>query len=768
MNLWQEMCIFFLLQLQIILITSPSLATCQNQKKQLPATGSNENAKCEKGEPTSEKVRQRRKRKRKNNKVEVDEASRLQRRTRYLLIKMKIEQNLLDAYSTEGWKGQSREKIKPEKELQRAKKQILKCKLGIRDVLRQLDLLSSDGCIDESVIGPDGSVHHDNIHCAKCKLRDAFPDNDIILCDGTCNCAFHQMCIDPPLLTENIPPGDQGWFCKYCICKTEIMDAINAHLGTSYPHDSNWQEIFKVEATLPDGGNTLLNQEEWPSDDSGDDDYDPYRVEKRDSSCSRVCSEGESCDDDDASSSYSLHSLDDTALEDESQKLRRNTGHESTSADLIGAVSGSGSDCDFVGGRRQRQAVDYRKLYDEMFGKDALANDQASEDEDWGPTNRKRREKESDAASTLMTLCETEEKSIKDNADTPNIDTSLSCKDTKRSSFRIPSEAVEKLRVVFAKDELPSRAVKEDLSKQLDLDLEKIYMVVIDGGGSGGGNCGVVGGDSGGVLADNGGGRGGNDSRIRSWGRWPLMVVVMTMGGCGRWWRWSCSQPTIFDMVVVVGNEVDLVVVEEVELVVNVVVEVVDGGRHWWWQQWAAGEEKPTQNDGPSISKESGSEPAKNEAIDEILAENIPTTLDHTPTNGRMRKFRRRKNPQLPTTTAKQQQVEKELNLSTSANKVGANEDLVDGDLSLKTLTENAKKEVIPAVDIGCSSEGDDQQAAAAESQMEKLCFLKTKMEKLKQVLLLRTPNRRAKTTAAPIDHSNTVFIPVAHLKEKH
>lgn len=52
------------------------------------------------------KSKKRRNRKCRKNNVELDEASRFQRRTRYLMIKMKLEQNLIDAYSGEGWKGQ--------------------------------------------------------------------------------------------------------------------------------------------------------------------------------------------------------------------------------------------------------------------------------------------------------------------------------------------------------------------------------------------------------------------------------------------------------------------------------------------------------------------------------------------------------------------------------------------------------------------------------------------------------------------------------------
>ncbi|KAL6523687.1 hypothetical protein OROGR_017290 [Orobanche gracilis] len=373
------------------------------------------------------KIKRRRKKKRQRDNVDLDDSSRLQRRTRNLLIRMKQEQNLIDAYSREGWKGQSREKIRPEKELQRAKKQILKCKLSIRDAIRQLDSLSSVGSIEDSVIAPDGSVYHEHIFSANCKLREAFPDNDIILCDGSCNRAFHQRCLDPPLDTENIPPEDQGWFCKFC----ELLS----------------RDVFKEEAALPDGDNALLNQEEeLPSDDPDDDDYNPERRE--DSHYANV----EGTDDNasfDSSSSTSVWSLNgECSLVDEGINHEYFSVNSCLDSDDSGKVA-----C----GRRQCKAVDYKKLHDEMFGKDAPLFEQVSEDEDWGPGKRKRREKESDAANTLMTLHESESNYKK-----------------KRPWFRIPHDAVEKLRQVFAQNELPSRFVREALSKELGLDFAKV------------------------------------------------------------------------------------------------------------------------------------------------------------------------------------------------------------------------------------------------------------------------------------------------------
>ncbi|KAM7477863.1 hypothetical protein LguiA_026076 [Lonicera macranthoides] len=591
----------------------------------------------------SRKLKRKGKRKRsKDSSAETDEASRLQRRARNLMIKMKFEQNLIDAYSGEGWKGQSREKIRPEKELQRAMKQILKCKLGIRDAIRQLDSLSSEGCIEDSAIAPDGSVYHEHIFCAKCKLREAFPDNDIILCDGTCNCAFHQKCLDPPLLTQDIPQGDEAWFCKFCECKMDILDAMNAHTGTHFSVDSNWQDIFKEEADLPDGGDALLHQEEeWPSDESDDDDYDP---ENFDNSCNQSRAESK----DNASESESASSSSLCILE----------------GDLFfEADSDETTDCEVLSGRRQRRAVDYKKLYDEMFGKDAPVNEQISEDEDWGPTKRrKRREKECDAASTLMTLCEESEKKCpNENNIEEEVKDRHQGQKTKRNFFRIPSHAVEKLRCVFAENELPSKAVRDNLSEQLGLDSEKV----------------------------------------------------------NKWFK---------------------------------------NARYLALKARKLGRRNSFTDISPRISKEAAeSENAMEKPADQMLCkDDVDQALESL-----NKKLHVRNNFKLLTSPSKKRHHKEPLLWSPIKNKDA--EELGD-DMSLKLLREKAKRE--KRVNFNAMGNHNaavvvqEEAEAEAEAEMERLCKIKSKVEKLQQVLLA-LPN-----PSTFVQHS-VIYVPIAELREK-
>ncbi|XP_008798086.2 pathogenesis-related homeodomain protein-like isoform X2 [Phoenix dactylifera] len=406
--------------------------------------------------------------KRKEKNTEHDEVSRLQRRAKYLLIRMKLEQNLIDAYSGDGWNGQSREKIKPENELQRAKKQILTCKLGIRDAIHQLDLLSSIGSIEDSVMHPDGSVFHEYIFCAKCRSHEAFPDNDIILCDGTCNCGFHQKCMEPPL--EIIPPGDQGWLCKFCECKMEILEAINAHLGTCFTANSRWEDIFKEATTDPDVETYLNPAEEWPSEDSEDEDYNPEINEK---SSSRTDIEENMTAD--SSSSSSIFCSSDEAMS-YSESVHTNGNGKSRHVEqkdrskanfvvsIINAESGETDDCEIMNYQRQRRDVDYKKLHDEMFGKDLTDNEHQSEDEDWCPRRSKRWIKST--TETIVANCVNEDGCA-------NMVLTEKISHEKKALFRIPPNAVEKLRQVFAENELPSRTVKENLSKQLGISSQK-------------------------------------------------------------------------------------------------------------------------------------------------------------------------------------------------------------------------------------------------------------------------------------------------------
>ncbi|KAF8406239.1 hypothetical protein HHK36_008324 [Tetracentron sinense] len=177
------------------------------------------------------------------------------------------------------------DKIKPEKELQRAASEILSCKRKIRDLFQHIDSLCAEGRLLESLFDSEGQIDSEDILCAKCGSKELSTDNDIILCDGTCSRGFHQMCLEPPLLKEDIyaslvffltvPPGDEGWLCPGCDCKVDCVDLLNDVRGTDLSIFDNWEKIFPEAASVAAAGDKQDDNFGYPSDDSEDNDYDP-------------------------------------------------------------------------------------------------------------------------------------------------------------------------------------------------------------------------------------------------------------------------------------------------------------------------------------------------------------------------------------------------------------------------------------------------------------------------------------------------------------
>ncbi|KAI3922381.1 hypothetical protein MKX01_006070 [Papaver californicum] len=215
-----------------------------------------------------------RKKRKRTNKTLDNVFEKTKKRVRYLLNKTNYEHCLIEAYSGDGWKGLSSEKVRPEKELQRATAEILRCKLKIRDMFQHIESLCDEGKFQESLFDSEGLIDSEDIFCAKCGSKELSTDNDIILCDGFCTRGFHQKCLDPPLLNEEIPPGDEGWLCPACDCKVDCIDLLNDNLGTDLSIEDNWEKVFPEAATTTDG-NKLEDYLGLPSDDSEDDDYDP-------------------------------------------------------------------------------------------------------------------------------------------------------------------------------------------------------------------------------------------------------------------------------------------------------------------------------------------------------------------------------------------------------------------------------------------------------------------------------------------------------------
>ncbi|CAA7036625.1 unnamed protein product [Microthlaspi erraticum] len=387
--------------------------------------------------------------------IEDDEYTRIKKKLRYLLNRINYEQSLIDAYSLEGWKGSSMEKLRPEKELERATKEILRRKVKIRDLFQYLDTLCAEGSLPESLFDSDGKISSEDIFCAKCGSEDLSVDNDIILCDGFCDRGFHQNCVEPPLRKEDIPPDDESWLCPACDCKDDSFVLLNDSLGTKLSVSDSWEKVFPEAAAAMAGGDQNLNCD-LPSDDSDDEEYAPDGLndDENDEDGSDDSDESEkedgSSDESDFSSAsdemiaslketkdiMALPSDDsedddydpDAPVQDEDKTQgSSNSDCSSDSEDLETSLNGDESnqtprgkpgrkksqlpdvssseaddgldqDLEDAPGRRKVERLDYKKLYDEEYENVPTSS---SDDEDWDKTAGKEDYESGDEMETV-------------------------------------------------------------------------------------------------------------------------------------------------------------------------------------------------------------------------------------------------------------------------------------------------------------------------------------------------------------------------------
>ena len=76
----------------------------------------------------------------------------------------------------------SAEKIRPEKELDRAKSEILRCKFKIRELFRHLDSLSSEGRFEESLFDSKGQIDSEDVSKPSCPHRNIVWNTIFPLC----------------------------------------------------------------------------------------------------------------------------------------------------------------------------------------------------------------------------------------------------------------------------------------------------------------------------------------------------------------------------------------------------------------------------------------------------------------------------------------------------------------------------------------------------------------------------------------------------------
>ena len=154
-------------------------------------------------------------------------------------------------------------------------------------MFRDIDMDTGEVSFRDRIEEDTGEVDVEDVACARCGDGDATDENDILMCDGYCDRAFHQRCVVPPVKTDEIP---DEWLCPLCDARVDCFYTLNADFDLELDAaDASWRDVFPTEAELDSKregpgqenerraedsrGTKGLLDEDWGSDESGDEDF---------------------------------------------------------------------------------------------------------------------------------------------------------------------------------------------------------------------------------------------------------------------------------------------------------------------------------------------------------------------------------------------------------------------------------------------------------------------------------------------------------------
>ena len=161
------------------------------------------------------------------------------------LSKIRYVDQLIQSYEGSAWSGfagaqNAGRKIKPRDELRKAQLRRLEARARIRSEIIAAEGLNAHHVslvaagVGAATVGGEGYAL-DDIFCASCRGKDSeMADNDILLCDGPCQRAYHAQCLTPPLDAAQLASvlqgdEDEDWFCPQCDAILACLDAVNDH-----------------------------------------------------------------------------------------------------------------------------------------------------------------------------------------------------------------------------------------------------------------------------------------------------------------------------------------------------------------------------------------------------------------------------------------------------------------------------------------------------------------------------------------------------------